>query len=169
MAQFGRSESHKLGNTVPLKTKPKPARRRKREALVHRHLENVSRDLLEKHPELVREFIGRNAGIYALFRKGKLYYVGLATALRSRLKAHVKNRHGNSWDSFSIYLTIRDEHLREIEALLLRIAKPSGARQKGRLAQSMDASLKQFAASKQATFRPSLEGERLLLLRARPA
>jgi hypothetical protein len=105
---------------------------------VHQHLENVSRSLLEDHPELVREFIGRNAGIYALFRKGKLYYVGLATALRSRLKAHVKNRHANSWDSFSIYLTIKDQHLREIEALLLRIAKPQGARQRGKLAQSRD-------------------------------
>lgn len=123
---------------MPLKRKAKRVPRRKREPLVHQHLENVSRNLLEKHPELVREFIGRNAGIYALFRKGKLYYVGLATALRSRLTAHVKNRHGNSWDSFSIYLTIKDQHLREIEALLLRIAKPPGARQRGKLAQSKD-------------------------------
>lgn len=123
---------------MALKAKTTGVRRRKREPLVHRHLENVSRNLLEKHPELVREFIGRNAGIYALFRKGKLYYVGLATALRSRLKAHVKNRHGNSWDSFSIYLTIKDQHLREIEALLLRIAKPPGAKQRGKLAQSQD-------------------------------
>jgi hypothetical protein len=64
--------------------------------------------------------------------------VGLANALRHRLKAHVKNRHGDSWDSFSIYLTIKDQHLREIEALMLRLAKPSGARQRGRLAQSRD-------------------------------
>jgi hypothetical protein len=106
--------------------------------LVQEHLENVSRDLLERYPDLVREFIGRNAGIYALYRKGKLYYVGLATALRGRLKAHVKNRHGNSWDSFSIYLTIKDQHLREIEALLLRIANPPGARQRGKLFQSKD-------------------------------
>lgn len=126
------------GDFVALKAKTRPARRRKREALVHQHLENVSRDLLERHPELVREFIGRNAGIYALYRKGKLYYVGLATALRGRLKAHVKNRHGNSWDSFSIYLTIKDQHLREIEALLLRIANPPGAKQRGKLAQSRD-------------------------------
>ena len=28
----------------------------------------------------MKEFIGRNAGVYALFWKGKLYYVGLATA-----------------------------------------------------------------------------------------
>jgi hypothetical protein len=113
-------------------------RRRKREALVHQHLENVSRDLLDRHPEVVRQFIGRNTGIYALYRKNKLYYVGLATALRNRLKAHGKNQHGNSWDRFSIYLTIKDQHLREIEAILHRIAKPPGAKQIGKLAQSRD-------------------------------
>ena len=118
--------------------KAKRPRRRRREALVHQHLENASRKLLEKHPDVVRQFIGRNAGIYALYRKNKLYYVGLANALRGRLKAHVKNRHGNSWDRFSIYLTIKDQHLREIEALLLRIANPPGAKQRGRLAQSKD-------------------------------
>jgi Restriction Enzyme Adenine Methylase Associated len=73
-----------------------------------------------------------------LYKKSRLYYVGLATALRNRLKAHGKNRHGKGWDSFSIYLTIKDQHLREIEALLLRIASPFGAKQRGRLAQSKD-------------------------------
>jgi hypothetical protein len=118
--------------------KKKRAKRGRREALVHQHLENVSRDLLEQHPDVVREFIGRNAGVYALYRKRKLYYVGLAKALRGRLKAHGKNRHSGAWDRFSIYLTIKDQHLREIEALLLRIAKPEGAKQQGRLAQSRD-------------------------------
>jgi hypothetical protein len=113
-------------------------RRRKRESLVHRHLENVSRDLLERHQDQVKNFIGRNAGIYALYRKKKLYYVGLATGLRGRLKAHLKNRHAGSWDRFSIYLTIKDQHLREIEALLLRIANPPGAKQRGKLFQSQD-------------------------------
>jgi hypothetical protein len=116
----------------------KRRRRGKREALVHQHLENVSRKLLEHHPDIVRQFIGRNAGIYALYRKRKLHYVGLATALRGRLRAHIKNRHEKSWDRFSIYLTIRDQHLREIEALLLRIANPPGTKQRGRLAQSTD-------------------------------
>jgi hypothetical protein len=113
-------------------------RRRRRDALVYAHLESVSRDLLERHPDIVRDFIGRNAGVYALYRRNRLYYVGLATALRHRLKAHVKNRHGDSWDSFSVYLTIKDQHLREIEALMLRLARPVGARQRGRLAQSKD-------------------------------
>ena len=67
-------------------------RRRRREPLVFQHLENVSRDLLEQHPDVVRQFVGRNAGIYALYRKGKLYYVGLATGLRGRLRAHVMER-----------------------------------------------------------------------------
>jgi Restriction Enzyme Adenine Methylase Associated len=118
--------------------KRKPHQRRRREALVHQHLENVSRELFERHPDVVRQFIGRNAGIYALYRKKKLYYVGLAVGLRGRLRAHVKNKHGKSWDRFSIYLTIKDQHLREIEALLLRIANPPGARQRGKLAQSKD-------------------------------
>jgi hypothetical protein len=111
---------------------------RRREALVYQHLENVSRELLDKHPDVVAQFIGRNAGVYALYKKNKLYYVGLATVLRNRLKAHGRNRHGNSWDRFSIYLTIKDQHLREIEALLLRIARPPGAKQRGKLAQSKD-------------------------------
>jgi hypothetical protein len=45
-------------------------RQRRREALVYQHLEHVSRDLLERHPDVVRAFIGRNAGIYALERTG---------------------------------------------------------------------------------------------------
>ena len=118
--------------------KKKRPRRRRREALVHQHLENVSRKLLEEHPDVVQRFIGRNAGIYALYRKDRLYYIGLASALRGRLRAHLKNKHGNSWDRFSIYLTIKDQHLREIEALLLRIANPKGAKQRGQLSQSKD-------------------------------
>ena len=86
----------------------------------------------------MREFVGRNAGVYALYRKDRLYYVEFASALRHKLTAHGKNRHGNMWDKFSIYLTIKDQHLREIEALLLRITKPPGAKQSGKLAQSKD-------------------------------
>jgi Restriction Enzyme Adenine Methylase Associated/Protein of unknown function (DUF2924) len=113
-------------------------RRLRREALVFQHLERVSRDLLEDHPDIVRQFIGRNAGVYALYHKNRLYYVGLAKGLRSRLTAHGRNRHGKRWDHFSVYLTIRDQHLREIEALLLRITQPKGAKQSGKLAQSKD-------------------------------
>jgi hypothetical protein len=55
----------------------------------------------------------------------------LATNLRNRLKHHLKDRHGQAWDRFSVYLTVGD-HLRELETLLLRIVRPSGNKQKGK-------------------------------------
>jgi hypothetical protein len=104
------------------------------------HLENVSRELLSRHPDVVAGFIGRNVGIYALYRKKKLYYVGLATGLRGRLRAHVKNQHSGSWDRFSIYQTIKDQHLREIEALLLRMSESYWKQATRKMAQSKDMS-----------------------------
>lgn len=55
-----------------------------------------------------------------------------------RLATHMRNRHGPSWDRFSVYLTIGDRHLRELEALILRIVKPKGNNQKGKFAKSED-------------------------------
>ncbi|MGH8611492.1 MAG: hypothetical protein ACREYF_05465 [Gammaproteobacteria bacterium] len=112
--------------------------KRRREALVYGHLERVSRELLEDHFEVVKRFIGRNAGIYALYRKDRLCYIGLASALSSRLKHHVNDHLSGAWDRFSIYLTIKDQHLKEIESLLLRIARPSGNKLAGRTARSRD-------------------------------
>src|SRR5258707_12770080 len=116
----------------------KRRRRRKGLALVHAHLEHVSRDLLERHFDVVRQFIGRNKGVYVLYRKKRLYYIGLATRLSARLRNHVKDRHSLSWDNFSIYLTINDRHIRELEALLLRIAHPPGNKQTGKPAGSQN-------------------------------
>jgi hypothetical protein len=103
----------------------------KRPKLVTQFLENINRSAFEDHPELVRNFVGRRKGIYALFDKGELYYTGLATDLRWRLKHHLKDRHRWSWDTFSVYLTIGDKHLRELESLLIRVTRPPGNRQMG--------------------------------------
>lgn len=65
-------------------------RMRKRLPLVCEHLENISRDALEKHQNVIRSYVRRRQGVYALYRKSKLYYVGLAKDLRWRLKAHVR-------------------------------------------------------------------------------
>jgi hypothetical protein len=46
--------------------------------------------------------------------------------LRWRLNQHLKDHHGQSWDRFSVYLTIGDRHLKELESLILRVVKPSG-------------------------------------------
>jgi hypothetical protein len=106
--------------------------------LVCQHLENISRDALEKHQKIIKQYVRRRNGVYALYRKEKLYYVGLAKNLRSRLKSHLHDRHGTSWDRFSVYLTIGEQHLRELESLILRIVQPKGNKQKGKFPKSED-------------------------------
>ena len=110
----------------------------KRVPLVCQHLENISRDALERHQDIIRNYVRGRQGVYALYRGDRLYYVGLAKNLRMRLATHMRNRHGQSWDRFSVYLTIGDRTLRELEALLLRIVKPKGNNQKGKFAKSED-------------------------------
>ena len=110
----------------------------KRKPLVCQHLENISRDVLEQHQEIVRQYVRHRWGVYALYRRGKIYYVGLASNLRSRLAHHLIDRHHDSWDRFSVYLTIGDSHLRELESLIIRIVKPPGNKQKGKFAKSED-------------------------------
>jgi len=110
----------------------------KRSPLVCEYLENISRDALENHQIVIRSYVRRRQGVYALYRKNKLYYVGLAKDLRGRLKAHVRDRHGASWDRFSVYFTIGDQHLKEMESLILRIVKLKGNRVKGKFAKSRD-------------------------------
>ncbi|HEY0724336.1 MAG TPA: hypothetical protein VGD41_10180 [Pyrinomonadaceae bacterium] len=110
----------------------------KRSSLVCQHLENISRGALEEYQDIIRQYVRDRHGVYALYRRDKLYYVGLARNLKMRLGHHLRDRHGDSWDRFSVYLTIGDSHLRELEALILRIVKPKGNAQKGKFARSED-------------------------------
>jgi len=103
----------------------------KQQALVCQYLENISREALKKYQRVIRERVRHRHGIYALHRKNKLYYVGLASNLHMRLKQHLEDHHGQSWDRFSVYLSIGDRHLKELESLILRITKPSGNKVKG--------------------------------------
>jgi hypothetical protein len=110
----------------------------KRAQLVSQHLENISSDALEKYQDIVRQYVRGRQGVYGLYRHGRLYYVGLASNLRSRLKRHLRDRHGQSWDRFSVYLTIGDSHLKELESLLLRMIKPTGNKISGKFVKSED-------------------------------
>ena len=101
--------------------------------LVCEYLENVAGDLLRDYPDIVSSLAQNGNGIYALYRGDRLYYLGLATNLRRRLDQHLRDRHRGTWDRFSLYLTVDDRHLREIEALFLRISKPRGNRTAPRL------------------------------------
>ncbi len=99
--------------------------------LVSQYLEGVSRHALEKYQDVIRDFVRRRDGIYALYKGRRLYYVGLTTNLRGRLRSHLRDRHGHAWNTFSVYLTVGGRHLRELEALTMRIASPKGNSQKG--------------------------------------
>jgi hypothetical protein len=109
-----------------------------RTSLVSHHLENLDRAALAQHQKMIREYVHGRHGIYALYRRDRLYYVGLATDLRWRLKAHLGDRHADSWDRFSVYLTADDRHIKELECLLLRIIqpKPEGNKQSGKFVAS---------------------------------
>jgi hypothetical protein len=110
----------------------------RRGALVSQYLEGISRTALAEYQQFFREQTRRRNGVYALYKKKKLYYVGLARDLRGRLKSHLKDKHGESWDRFSIYLTVGDEHIRELESLVLRIVRPAGNRQGGKFARAQN-------------------------------
>ena len=100
--------------------------------LVCQYLEGISSEALEKYQHLIKGYIRRRYGIYALYKRDKLYYVGLASNLRNRLKDHLKDRHSNKWDRFSVYLVLNDEHMKELESLFLRIFMPKGNKQRGK-------------------------------------
>ena len=104
--------------------------------LVVEHLEDISWIVLRDYRQVVKEMIRGYSGIYALYRRNKLYYVGLASNLMSRLDQHLKDKHKGKWDRFSVYLTVHNEHMKELESLVLRIVSPSGNTVSGKLPKS---------------------------------
>ena len=66
------------------------------------------------------------SGLYFLYKRRTLYYIGLATNRYWRLVSHTKNKHQGKWDSFAIFRVGRVRYLKDIESLLLRAADPPG-------------------------------------------
>jgi hypothetical protein len=77
------------------------------------------------------------AGVYALYKKKNLYYVGLATNLYSRIRGHARRKKGK-WDSFAIFRINRVRYLKDLETLLLRVAEPPGNKVSGHLQRTQD-------------------------------
>ena len=100
--------------------------------LLTEYLENISGKAIEKYQDIIKDSIRKKNGVYALYRKNELVYIGLATDLLKRLGHHLKDRLEGEWDSFSVYITKSDKHLRELEALVMRMALPKANRQKGK-------------------------------------
>lgn len=130
--------------------------KRNKDGLVSEFFEKISWEIFEEYPQVINEMIKGKAGLYALYNKDKLYYVGLTVNLKGRLKAHLKDRHMGRWNRFSVYLVTESEHTKPLESLVLRIASLPGNRVTGsipgatNMARSIAKQMKDIAANKQA-------------------
>jgi hypothetical protein len=106
-------------------------RKSSRGLLVRAYAEDISASLLEKHGDTVKTVIGRKRGVYVLSKAGKPYYIGLANKLPSRLSHHLKDRHAGNWDRFNFYAIRSKKYIKDLESILIRVAKPEGNRQRG--------------------------------------
>ena len=101
--------------------------------LVLGFLEGISSRVFSEYSQQITELVGQKQGVYALYKGNRLYYVGLATNLRTRVKEHLRDKHKGKWNKFSVYLVRKSEHIKELESLILRIADPKGNAVRGRL------------------------------------
>jgi len=126
--------------------------------LVLGFLEKVSSKVFSGYSEEITSLVDNKHGVYALYKRDRLYYVGLATNLKRRVKHHLQDRHKGKWDSFSLYLVRKSDHIKELESLILRIADPKGNRVKGNLpsAENMMRRLDRRIKSSQDTERHSV-------------
>ena len=143
--------------------------RRKDNGLVSGYFERVSWKVLDKHRPIIKLMIRGHAGVYALYKGEKLYYVGLANNLMNRVNHHLKDRHKGKWDRFSVYLTTDSALMRPLEALMLRVINPAGNKVQGRLtgAQDMVRLLKKKMDEYQRDETASLLGGRFVTHRRR--
>jgi GIY-YIG catalytic domain len=117
-------------SSYPKRTTSRRKKPSDRGRLVKKHWEHKSAD--EYRHVLGKKERGR--GIYVLYQKGKVYYIGLSrSSLRGRIRRHAKHdRHKKKWDTFSFYQIGRTRYIKDVEALLLRIVSPPGNWIKGR-------------------------------------
>ena len=101
--------------------------------LVNGYLERISVKAFERYQSEITDLVHGQHGVYALYKDDRLYYVGLATNLRRRVRQHLRDKHAGRWNRFSLYLVRKVDHIKEIESLLLRIADPAGNKMGGRL------------------------------------
>jgi len=86
----------------------------------------------------LKEIMKGYSGIYALYRKDRIYYVGLTIDLFRRISWHLRDRHARRWDSFVIFRIKRVDYLKDIETLITHLVKVPGSHLKGRVPRDAD-------------------------------
>jgi len=88
-----------------------------------------SRIFEEDLPKLMRRY----AGVYILYNKKKVHYVGLSKNLLARLKNHLKDKHKGKWDRFTVFRIAAVQYLKDLETLLQYVTLPAGNVVEGKL------------------------------------
>jgi hypothetical protein len=108
---------------------PTDLRKPKQGRIIRRYAKNIPAEDFEKWQNLIRGR-AKGRGLYALYDKKRLIYVGLATkSIRSRLLSHLREKE-IPFTHFSVFLVagssplVQGRRIRDIEALLLNIVKP---------------------------------------------
>lgn len=114
--------------------------------IVEQYLERIGQKVFKDFSSVITGLIKGHQGIYALYKRDKLYYVGLASNLKTRIKHHLNDKHKNCWTHFSLYIISKQEHIKEFESVILRVAYPKGNLVKGKLgrAKNLRPSLKRL-------------------------
>ena len=96
-------------------------------------LENIPKRVFDSLAESIEKTMKGKSGIYALYKKERLVYVGKATSVRGRVKKHTRDRHMKNWDNFSVYLVEDEKLIHDIETIVTRIANPPESKVRGRI------------------------------------
>ena len=111
----------------------KKLKKPKKGKLISEKLEGIPADSLQILSKDMKELLGKKPGIYALYNNKKLFYVGMAGNLHSRLKSHLRAKRSRKWNKISIFVIKRTQYLKDVELAVVNISKPSGNRQQSKI------------------------------------
>ena len=111
----------------------KKLKKPKKGKLISEKLEGIPADSLQILSKDMKELLGKKPGIYALYNNKKLFYVGMAGNLHSRLKSHLRSKRSRKWNKISIFVIKRTQYLKDVELAVVNISNPPGNEQKGKI------------------------------------
>ena len=104
----------------------------KRGSLIKYPLENIRAECFEAIRKELKDILHKQPGIYAFYEGDKVVRVGLTGSLYGRIYGQWKSKK-LKWDKFSIFVVRNIKYLRDLETAIVRIAKPKGNKQVGRV------------------------------------
>jgi hypothetical protein len=97
--------------------------------VIRRYRHKIPIKEFDKWKDLIRS-TAKGCGLYALYDRERLVYVGLATkSIRSRIDSHIE-KGGKEFTHFSVFLvtgkspTVQARRIRDLEALFLNVIEP---------------------------------------------